>query len=200
MVGPMRIALTPEEMSRRKRLALRTLGAAVVLLVGALVWAWYDNYHDHAVREEKAKQDQALRALDQRAIRYARSLVVEDQNKGHTVTPKFLPNEPIQGKRPLILKRPYPTESEIESELGKPSSVDKDGVRVWLTNELFANRDPVTGRVSEDKTTRDKLIQATFDDRDGKLQKLEIYEPGLDTEIGRTYEDYQETTYTQIHF
>ena len=117
-------------------------------------------------------------AINDSVLNYANSLMREDPDKSHIL---------VGGSgRPWVLDTPYPNQAEVERVIGKPSSVDGTGARIWLYK-------PVP-RIDRSGTTIDgdssKMLELWFDPNDSGLRRITIHKDG-ETTIGRNGRDYE---------
>ncbi len=111
-------------------------------------------------------------AINDSTLDYANSLMREDPDKSHIL---------LGGSgRPWVLGSPYPSQGEVERVIGKPSSVDSTGARIWLYK-------PVP-RIDRSGATIDgdssKMLELWFDQADSSLRLMTIHKDG-ETTIGR---------------
>jgi len=117
-------------------------------------------------------------AVNDSALNYANSLMRDDPDQSHIL---------LGGSgRPWILDTPYPSQAEVERVIGKPSSVDSTGARIWLYK-------PVP-RIDRSGATIDgdssKMLELWFDQSDSKLSLMTVHKDGEET-VGRTGRDYK---------
>lgn len=129
-------------------------------------------------REEVGKAAVQAVAINDSALSYADSLVRIDPDQSHILLGG--------GGRPWILGTPYPTQGEVERVIGKPSSVDSEGARIWLYKPV--PRINASGATVYDAPS--KILELWFDQHDSKLSRMTIYKEG-ETTVGRDGREYK---------
>jgi hypothetical protein len=152
----------------------------IILLIVILSFFFLSRRQKQAARhlEDVAKAAAEAGAFNTRALSYADSMARIDDDPSHILLGG--------GGRPWLLGTPYPTQEEVERVIGKPSSVDSEGARVWLSR-------PVP-RIDASGTTvyegPSKILELWFDQHDSKLSRITIYKEG-ETTIGRDGREYK---------
>src|SRR5712675_1450831 len=98
----------------------------VILLIAILSFFCLSRRQKEAAKhqEEVARTAAEAGVINTRALSYADSLTRIDDDPSHILLGG--------GGRPWLLGIPYPTQAEVERVIGKPSSIDTEGTRVWL--------------------------------------------------------------------
>jgi len=117
-------------------------------------------------------------AINDSALRYADSLIRIDSDPSHILLGG--------GGRPWLLGTPYPTQAEVERVIGKPSSIDSAGARIWLYKPV--PRINASGETVYDEPS--KMLELWFDQHDSKLNRMTIYKEG-ETTVGRDGREYK---------
>jgi len=117
-------------------------------------------------------------AVNDSALNYANSLMRDDPDQSHILTGG--------SGRPWILDTPYPNQAEVERVIGKPSSVDSAGARIWLYKPV--PRIDRSGRTIDGDSS--KMLELWFDQADNRLGLMTIHKEG-ETTVGRNGRDYK---------
>ena len=129
-------------------------------------------------REEIRQAAAQAGAINESALRYADSLIRIDPDPSHILLGG--------GGRPWLLGTPYPTQAEVERVIGKPSSIDSAGARIWLYKPV--PRINASGETVYDEPS--KMLELWFDQHDSKLNRMTIYKEG-ETTVGRDGREYK---------
>jgi hypothetical protein len=154
--------------------------ALVFLLIAILSFFFLSRHQKQVARhqEEVRKTAAVAGAINDSALRYADSLIRIDSDPSHILLGG--------GGRPWLLGSPYPTQAEVERVIGKPSSIDSEGARVWLYKPV--PRINASGATVYDDPS--KMLELWFDQDDGRLRRMTIHKEG-ETTIGRNGRDYK---------
>jgi hypothetical protein len=154
--------------------------ALVFLLIAILSFFFLSRHQKEVARrqEEVRKTAAEAGATNTRALNYADSLTRIDDDPSHILLGG--------GGRPWLLGTPYPTQGEVEQVIGKPSSIDSAGTRIWLYKPV--PRINASGATVYDEPS--KLLELTFDQDDGRLRRMTIHKEG-ETTVGRDGRSYE---------
>src|SRR5712672_1407611 len=154
--------------------------ALVFLLIAILSFFFLSRHQKEVARsqEEVRKAAAEAGAINTRALSYADSLTRIDPDPSHILLGG--------GGRPWLLGTPYPAQGEVERVIGRPSSIDSEGARVWLYKPV--PRISRSGETIYDAPA--KMLELRFDQADGKLSRMTIYKEG-ETTVGRDGRDYK---------
>ena len=150
------------------------------LLVSCLSFVVLSRHQKEVSRHREEVRQAAIQAgaTNDSALRYADSLIRIDSDPSHILLGG--------GGRPWLLGSPYPTQAEVERVIGKPSSIDSAGARIWLYKPVpRINASGVT--VYDDPS---KMLELWFDQDDGRLRRMTIHKEG-ETTFGRNGRDYE---------
>jgi hypothetical protein len=149
-------------------------------VIAILSFFFLSRHQKEAARhqEEVARTAAEASAINTRALSYADSLSRIDDDPSHILLGG--------GGRPWLLGPPYPTQGEVERVIGKPSSIDSAGARIWFSKPV--PRIDASGETVYDKPS--KILELWFDQHDGKLSRITIYKEG-ETTIGRDGREYK---------
>ena len=152
----------------------------VILVIAILSFFFLSRHQKEAARhqEEVRKTAAEAGAINTRALSYADSLTRIDDDPSHILLGG--------GGRPWLLGTPYPTQGEVERVIGKPSSVDSEGARIWLSKPV--PRINASGETVYDAPA--KMLELWFDQHDSKLSRLTIHKEG-ETTVGRDGREYK---------
>ena len=152
----------------------------IILVIAILSFFFLSHRQKEAARhqEEVRKAAAEAGAINTRALSYADSFLRIDDDPSHILLGG--------GGRPWLLGPPYPTQGEVERVIGKPSSVDSEGARIWLYRAV--PRINTSGETVYDAPT--KMLELWFDQHDGKLSRLTIHKEG-ETTVGRVGLEYK---------
>jgi hypothetical protein len=154
---------------------------ALVFLLIAILSFFVLSRHQKQVarRQEEARKTAAeAGAVNTRALGYADSLTRIDPDPSHILLGG--------GGRPWLLGTPYPTQGEVEQVIGKPSSIDSAGTRIWFYRPV--PRINASGATVYDEPS--KILELTFDQDDGRLRRMTIHKEG-ETTVGRDGRSYE---------
>ena len=160
--------------------------ALVFLLIAILSFFILSRHQKEAARhqEEVRKTAAEAGAINARALSYADSLTRIDDDPSHILLGG--------GGRPWLLGTPYPTQGEVEQVIGKPSSIDSAGARIWLYKPV--PRINASGATVYDDSS--KMLELWFDQDDGRLRRMTIHKEG-ETTVGRDGRSYEKhSTYS----
>jgi hypothetical protein len=154
--------------------------ALVFLLIAILSFFFLSRHQKEVARrqEEVRKTAAEAGAINTRALNYADSLTRIDDDPSHILLGG--------GGRPWLLGAPYPTQGEVERVLGRPSSVDSEGARIWFSKTV--PRINATGETVYDAPS--KMLELLFDQDDGRLRRMTIHKEG-ETTVGRDGRSYE---------
>jgi hypothetical protein len=160
---------------------------ALVILLIAILSVFFLSRHQKEVarrQEEVRKTAAEAGAINTRALSYADSMTRIDDDPSHILLGG--------GGRPWLLGTPYPTQAEVERVIGKPSSIDTEGARVWLYKPV-PRINPSGETVYDAPST---MLELLFDQDDGRLRRMTIHKEG-ETTIGRNGREYKKySTYS----
>ena len=154
---------------------------ALVFLLIAILSFFILSRHQKQVarRQEEARKTAAeAGAINTRTLSYADSLTRIDPDPSHILLGG--------GGRPWLLGTPYPTQGEVEQVIGKPSSIDSAGTRIWFYRPV--PRINASGATVYDEPS--KILELTFDQDDGRLRRMTIHKEG-ETTVGRDGRSYE---------
>ncbi|HEV7674507.1 MAG TPA: hypothetical protein VGQ12_08250 [Candidatus Angelobacter sp.] len=154
---------------------------ALVFLLIAILSFFILSRHQKQVarRQEEARKTAAeAGAINTGTLSYADSLTRIDPDPSHILLGG--------GGRPWLLGTPYPTQGEVELVIGKPSSIDSAGTRIWFYRPV--PRINASGATVYDEPS--KLLELTFDQDDGRLRRMTIHKEG-ETTVGRDGRSYE---------
>jgi hypothetical protein len=152
----------------------------VILVIAILSFFFLSRHQKETARhqEEVRKAAAQAGATNESTLRYADSLLRIDPDPSHILLGG--------GGRPWLLGTPYPTQGEVERAIGKPSSVDSEGARIWLYKPV-PRINPSGATVYDDSST---MLELWFDQHDSKLSRMTIHKEG-ETTIGRDGREYK---------
>lgn len=154
---------------------------ALVFLLIAILSVFFLSRHQKGVarhQEEVRKTAAEAGVINTRALSYADSMTRIDDDPSHILLGG--------GGRPWLLGAPYPTQAEVERVIGKPSSIDTEGARIWLYKPV--PRINASGATVFDEPS--KILELWFDQDDGRLRRMTIHKEG-ETTIGRDGREYK---------
>jgi hypothetical protein len=154
---------------------------ALVFLLIAILSVFFLSRHQKEVarrQEEVRKTAAEAGAINTRALSYADSMTRIDDDPSHILLGG--------GGRPWLLGTPYPTQAEVERVIGKPSSIDTEGARIWLYKPV--PRINASGETVYDAPS--KMLELLFDQDDGRLRRMTIHKEG-ETTVGRDGRSYE---------
>jgi hypothetical protein len=163
---------------------MKTKSGVYILIALAITYLSIEILGRHQRETARQREESVGKAaaqagvINDSALNYANSLMREDPDKSHIL---------LGGSgRPWILGTPYPSQGEVERVIGKPSSVDGAGARIWFYK-------PVP-RIDRSGTTiggdSSKMLELWFDQADNRLRLMTIHKEG-ETTIGRNGRDYK---------
>jgi hypothetical protein len=163
---------------------MKTKSGVYILIALTLAYLGFEILSRHQ-REATRQREESVRkaaaqagAINDKALSYADSLMREDPDKSHIL---------LGGSgRPWILGTPYPSQGEVERVIGRPSSVDSAGARIWLYTPV--PRIDASGATVYSGPS--KMLELWFDQDDSRLRRITIHKDG-ETTIGRNGRDYE---------
>jgi hypothetical protein len=154
--------------------------ALVFLLIAILSFFFLSRHQKGVARHQEEVRQAAAQASasNAHALSYADSLLRIDPDPSHILLGG--------GGRPWLLGTPYPTQGEVEQVIGKPSSIDSAGERIWLYKPV--PRINASGATVYDDSS--KMLELWFDQDDGRLRRMTIHKEG-ETTVGRDGRSYE---------